>query len=315
MRALRTGSALACVAAAVASGAASGARRVPLQLGVDGNPSRFEALTGQRSTVRLLIIAWNQGGSEAYFTRLFSTMLDEPMLGIGIPKGESLTPAGIAHGKGDAFLVQINHAVAAFAKPIYVRPLAGMNGWWSSYSAYAQNGSSKGAAYSTAMFRKAFARIYLIVHGDPAADRKLARLGLPAVQGGLTPAPDVQVVWNPQGYGSPDLPGNSAQAYYPGNAFVDIVGDDLYDQSYKAEWAAAAALYRAHPGKPFAFPEWGLWAIDDPTFVRTMGSFIRSHPRTVLASYFNTQRGSIWDLSSKPRARAAFRRYIDPLAP
>jgi hypothetical protein len=27
--------------------------------------------------------------------------------------------------------------------------------------------------------------------------------------------PFVQVVWNPQGYGSPDVPGNSAQAYYP----------------------------------------------------------------------------------------------------
>ena len=263
----------------------------------------------------MIILAWNQGGTPQYFVRLFSTMLAEPMLGLGIPNGTKLTPGDIAHGKGDSWLLAINRAVAAWAKPIYVRPLAEMNGWWSSYSAYNENGSSRGAAYSTAMYRKAFARIYLIVHGDPDADAKLARLGLPPVQGQLTPASNVQVIWNPQGYGSPDLRGNSAAAYYPGNAYVDVVGDDLYDQGYKAEWPAAAALYRAHPGKPFAFPEWGLWGIDDPTFVRTMGSFLRSHPRTVLASYFNLQRGSTWDLSSKPRSRAAFRRYIDSLAP
>ena len=314
MTKLRLALAIALLAAFLATGA-SGARHAPLQLGVDGDPSQFEALTGQRSTVRLIIVAWNQGGTAAYFSRLFSTMLDEPMLGIGIPAGTRLTPAAIAHGKGDSFLLAINQAVTRFAKPVYVRPLAEMNGWWSTYSAFNRDGSSRGAAYSTAMFRKAFARIYLIVHGDPAADAKLARLGLPPVHGTTAPASNVQLVWNPQGYGSPDLPGNSAAAYYPGNAYVDVVGDDLYDQRYKAEWAAASALYRAHPGKPFAFPEWGLWAIDDPTFVETMGAFLRSHPRTVLASYFNTQHGSIWDLASKPRSRAAFRRYIDPLAP
>jgi hypothetical protein len=315
VRALRIAVVAACAAALVA-GAASGAPRASrVQLGVAGNPAQFQALTGQRSTVRLIILAWNQGGSPGYFRSLFSTMLDEPMLGLGIPSGSGLTPAGVAHGQGDSWLVAINQAVAAWAKPIYVRPLAEMNGWWSSYSAYNQNGSRRGPAYSTAMYRKAFARIYLIVHGDPDANAKLARLGLPPVRGTLAPASNVQVIWNPQGYGSPDLPGNSAAAYYPGNAYVDVVGDDLYDQRFKAEWAAAAALYRAHPGKPFAFPEWGLWGIDDPTFVRTMGAFVRSHPRTVLTSYFNLQHGSTWDMSSKPRARAAFRRYIDPLAP
>ena len=80
--------------------------------------------------------------------------------------------------------------------------------------------------------------------------------------------PSVEVVWNPQGYGSPDLPGNSAQAYYPGDAYVDVVGDDLYDIRGKAEWDAAEELYVAHPGKPFAFPEWGLWGLDDPAFVQ-----------------------------------------------
>jgi hypothetical protein len=279
-----------------------------------GNPARFASLTHQPSSVRLIIIAWDQGGGRPqYFARLFSTMLGEPMLGLGIPDGSKLSPAAIARGDGDSFLLALNQAVAVWGKPIYVRPLAEMNGWWNSYSAYNRDGSSRGPQYSTREFRKAFARIYLILHGDPAADAKLARLGLPPVSGTTAPAPNLQVIWNPQGYGSPDLPGNSAAAYYPGNAYVDVVGDDLYDIRYKAEWPAAAALYRAHPGKPFAFPEWGLWGIDDPTFVQTMAQFVRSHRRTVLISYFNTGPGSIFDIASKPRSRAAFQRFISPL--
>ena len=50
--------------------------------------------------------------------------------------------------------------------------------------------------------------------------------------------PMTRVVWNPQGFGAPDIPGNSAQAYYPGDAYVDVVGDDLYDLRGKAEWDA-----------------------------------------------------------------------------
>jgi hypothetical protein len=279
-----------------------------------GTPARFDSLTHQSSSVRLIIIAWNQGRSPQYFARLFSTMRDEPMLGLGIPSGSALAPAAIAHGRGDTFLLALNQAVAAWGKPIYVRPLAEMNGAWNSYCAYNRDGSSRGPRYSTREFRKAFARIYLIVHGDPAANAKLARLGLPPVNGTLTRAPDVQVIWNPQGYGSPNLRGNSAAAYYPGNPYVDVVGDDLYDIRYKAEWAAADALYRAHRSKPFAFPEWGLWGIDDPGFVQTMAHFVRTHRRTALISYFNGRPGSVFDIASKPRSRAAYRRLIAPLA-
>ena len=304
----------ACLGAALIATASAASQGRKIELGLDGAPGRFGSLTHQSSSVRLIIIAWNQGGgSPQYFAKLFSTMLAEPMLGIGIPDGSSLSPGAIADGKGDAFLLGLNQAVAAWGKPIYVRPLAEMNGHWNSYSAYNANGTSRGARYSTREFRKAFARIYLIVHGDPAANAKLARLGLPPVSGTLTPAPDVELIWNPQGYGSPNLRGNSAAAYYPGNRYVDVVCDDLYDIRYKAEWPAAAALYRAHPGKPFAFPEWGLWGIDDPRFVQAMARFVRTHPRTSLISYFNARPGSVFDIAAKPRSRSAYRRLIAPL--
>jgi hypothetical protein len=313
---IRLGLVAACLAALIAGGtsASAASRSRHIELGVLGNPDTFDAMTRQHTSSRLLIIAWNQGGgSQQYFANLFATMRDEPMLGIGIPNGSTLTPLGVARGQGDSFLVALNQAVATWGKPIYIRPLAEMNGWWNSYCAYDKSGSSRGPRYATKQFRKAFARIYLIVHGGASTNARLHKLGMPPVQGTLTPAPLARVIWNPQGFGDPDTPQNSAAAYYPGNAFVDVVGDDLYDQRFKAEWPAADALYRAHPHKPFAFPEWGLWGIDDPGFVRTMASFVRAHRRTVLISYFNSTSHSTWDLGTKPRSRAAYRRYIAPL--
>jgi hypothetical protein len=132
--------------------------------------------------------------------------------------------------------------------PASTRPLAEMNGHWNAYSAYNANGSARGGDHSTASFRMAFERIYLIVHGGPSVNARLRALGLPPVAAPTVPAPNAVVVWNPQGHGSPVVPGNSAQAYYPGDRYVDVVADDLYDIGGKAEWAAADALYDAHRG-------------------------------------------------------------------
>jgi hypothetical protein len=288
--------------------------------GVLGDAHRFRSLTGQKPTVGHLIVGWGQGATwGSKFASLFTTMGDVPMLGFGTSTfgREAVTPAQIAAGKGDAYLVALNAAIALRAAPIYIRPMGEMNGYWNTYCAYTQSGHAK-PGHSTADFRKAFARIYLIVHGGPAAtiDARLRRLGLPPLRGGDLPAnplPTTKVVWNPQGFGAPDIPGNSAQAYYPGDKYVDVVGDDLYDQGGKAEWDAMEALYKAHPSKPFAIPEWGLWGVDDPSFVLRMAAFIKSHRRLELVSYFDSKRGSVFDLGSKPKSLAAYRRAITPL--
>ena len=142
---------------------------------------------------------------------------------------------------------------------------------------------------------------------------KLKRLGLPGIGSSDLPKTKARLVWNPQGYGSPDLPGNSAQAYYPGDAFVDVVANDLYRQSTGAAWEANEALYRLHPNKPYAIAEWGLWGIDDPAFIQQMAAFVRSHARIEFVSWFNAKQGTIFDLANKPRSRAAYRRLITPL--
>ena len=44
-----------------------------------------------------------------------------------------------------------------------------------------------------------------------------------------------------------------------------------------------------------------------------MGAFVRSHSRVELLAWFNSKAGSIFDLGSKPRSRAAYRKHITPL--
>jgi glycosyl hydrolase family 26 len=310
--------AVACAAAALVEAAAA----KPM-LGILGDASRFRALTGQQSQVGHVIVGWSQGYSwGTRFAALFPQYAPMPMLGLGTGtkwpgRREAITPRAIAMGQGDSYLMAISRAIAAWGQPIYLRPFGEMNGHWNFYCAYTRSGRLKGASHSTQIFRKAFARVYLIAHGGTADEinAKLRRLGLPEIRVDLPENlyPTLRVIWNPQGYGSPDVPGNRAQAYYPGDAYVDVVGNDLYNIRSKAEWEANDRLYRAHPSKPYSFPEWGNWGVDDPSFIRRMGKFVRQHRRVEMLAYFDSKPGSVFDLGSKPASRAAYRRYITPL--
>jgi hypothetical protein len=294
----------------VEAGAGHAAAR-PVLLGLLGGRERFDQLTGQNTRVGHVIATWGQGP----VSRIFDALGQFPMLGI---RTGVLTSRDIALGRGDAWLAEINQAVAARGDLVYIRPMPEMNGHWNEYCAYNNNGSSRGAAWSTAAFRKAFARIYLLVHGGPApsVNAKLRRLGLPPLGVGelaANPVNRVRVVWNPQGYGSPDLPGNSAAAYYPGDQYVDVVANDLYNIRHRAAWAANDQLYGAHPNKPYAIAEWANWGFDDPGFISRMADFVRTHRRVELLAYYNGRPGSPWDIADQPQSRAAYRRLVAPL--
>jgi hypothetical protein len=302
-----------CVAAAVSSG---GTTAGSLVLGVFGDPVRFQHETGQVSHTRLLVVGWGQGATHgSSFADLFRTMLTEPMLGLstGLQHGGAITPGQIALGSGDGYLVAINHAIRAWGKPIFFRPFAEMNAYWSAYSAYTRAGPKRDDSHTTALFRAAFARVYLIVHGGPGVNGTLAKLGQPPVHSTPYTNSNVQVIWNPQGRGAPDTSGNSAAAYYPGDSYVDVVGDDLYDIRFNADWRDAEALYKAHPTKPFAFSEWAPWGIDDPDYVGRMAAFAKTHIRVSLISYYSGRPGSLFDLARKPKTLAAYRTLIVPL--
>jgi hypothetical protein len=286
-----------------------------VNLGLYGDLDRFQTLTGQRTMSGHMFVGWNKRTLDNWFPVLGPMPIFA--LHTSLKGVEMITPRGIARGRGDDHLMKLNTEIAAWGKPVYIRPLAEMNHHHNVYCAYNENGTRRDRAHSTYWFRRAFRRMYLILHGGSkdVINAKLARHGLPGVARDLAanPYPRLRVIWNPQGFGSPDVPGNSAQAYYPGDPFVDVVGNDLYFVRGKAMWAAADALYDAHPTKRYAFPEWGLWGVDDPTFIRRMASFVQNHPRIEMIAYYNGEVGSFFDLGSKPLSRRAYRATIVPL--
>jgi hypothetical protein len=306
----------AAVSAAAAWGGTAVQQDRPL-LGVAGKPAPFKRLTGQDSTVRHIFLGWEQGRSwGSPLPELLAGLRPVPMLHIGTDRGrerrEAVTPAGIAAGRGDAYLVALNRAIARFGAPVYLRFLAEMNNPANLYSPIDRNGRSRGATHSPAAYKQAFRRAYVILHGGDV-DHGLRALGQKPLERTLpaNPVGRLTVIWNPiagMDSGSP----RPAQRFYPGDRFVDMVGNDMYSRSHgAASYAANEALYRAHPWKPYALAEWGT-SVDDPTFVQAICRFVKTHSRVRLAAYYSV-RSSPWTFVDKPRASAAYRRCVTPL--
>jgi hypothetical protein len=288
-------------------------------LGVEGSKSRFRDQTNQATDVNLDFISWGVH-KQSYMDNTLAAAKPIPALSFGTVNkygNEAITPAALANGKGDQVLIDIAQALDRFGSFAYVRPYAEMNGWWNPYCAYNSTGSYRGAAHSTKNFRMAFRRTYLIVHGGSVADinAKLVESGMPKLdRTNDLPVNAVKVIWNPQGFGSPDLKANSAGAYYPGDNYVDVVANDLYDYGHGVEWEANRDLFLAYD-KPYAIGEWGLGpGIDHPDFVQKMANFVSSHNRVKMIIYYRSQNASDFDLAYKPKSRAAYKRYILPLA-
>ena len=90
-----------------------------LHLGLLGDPVRFANETEQRSSTRLHDRRLGPGIDARRTSRsLLSSMLDEPMIGLNTSTsaGERITPAEIARGQGDAFLLALNGALAALGQ-------------------------------------------------------------------------------------------------------------------------------------------------------------------------------------------------------
>lgn len=128
---------------------------------------------------------------------------------------------------------------------------------------------------------------------------------------------------------------------YPGDAYVDLIGADLYDYTVKVAasdhvgvwnhflnesagltWLASFAA--AH-GKRMSFPEWGVeWTCDghgggdDPYFVQQFGAWVARH-NVAYESYFNHDMDSCTKSALRdglfPRAAAAYQQLFQAAVP
>ncbi len=227
---------------------------------------------------------------------------------------ELLSPRAIAGGGGDSYLIRLNRLFATKRMRAYIRPLGEPNRCLNVYAAYDCEGKRRDAAHSPRNYKRAFRRIYVIVHGGGKRrqiNRRLRKAGLPPLHsslGGLPKAP-VEVIWSPLPAGSPTVPHNRPRHFYPGSRWVDWAGTDLYSDNQ--DWEALRGLYNRFSDKPFAITEWGVSTGDDSAFVRKLMTWINRHRRAKMLIYYQDfGSASAYRIQNWPASLAVLRRKI-----
>src|SRR3954451_8099079 len=226
-----------------------------------------------------------------------------------------ITPRQIARGGGDRYLVRLGRLIAASGQVVYVRLMAEMNNFNNPYCAVDGTGEPRGPAHSAAAFRQAWRRATLILRGGSRTriDARLRRLGMPRVRaaGARLARAKVATMWNPFTAGLPDVGANSAGAYWPGSAYVDWVGTDLFANSPNFRGLERFYDDPRWRNKPFMLGEWALWGREDPGFVRRLMGWTRSHHRARMEVY-NQGGRMIWYLRLRnfPASARAYRRQL-----
>ena len=144
------------------------------------------------------------------------------------------------------------------------------------------------------------------------------------------PGQNFSFIWNPNGDGPTTYTPDQA---YPGDAYVDYVGTDIYDNCWctpftpQAAWASQLshnwglnwlAGFAAAHNKPIGFPEWsvdfrsdGHGLGDDPYFITQFANWIAANnvAFTDIFAYNDTAGGQDNDITDGrfPNALAAFR--------
>ncbi|HEY5815619.1 MAG TPA: hypothetical protein VIS95_04695 [Solirubrobacterales bacterium] len=202
---------------------------------------------------------------------------------------ELISPRAIAAGAGDEYLIRLNKLFWAKKMRAYIRPLGEPNRCLNVWAAYDCSGDARDSAHGTRAYKRAFRRIYVIVHGGgkrSEIDARLRQAGLPPLHSDLAGLPQapVEVIWSPLPAGSPTVPQNRPRHFYPGSRWVDWVGTDIYSDNQ--DWKALDGLYRRFSGKPFAITEWGVSTGDDATYVRRLMTWVERHLRAKMLVYY-----------------------------
>jgi hypothetical protein len=220
---------------------------------------------------------------------------------------ELITPRQIARGLDDHYLLRLRESIAASRQIVYIRLFPEMNGYWNAYSAYNKDGSARGSDHSPKSFRRAWQRVALIVRGGKrsAINAALRKRGMPRILrassngdpiyaaqqvGRRLPRPKVAFMWTPLAISSPDARGNRPGAYWPGKAFVDWVGTDLYSKyDGEAMRAAVMHLYDSYHGMPFAIGEYSPWNHDRTgRYTRHLFNWAEGHHRVGMLIYYRS---------------------------
>jgi hypothetical protein len=256
-----------------------------------GSASDFAGEVGKHPAVYGEFVTWGQSIHFAFndAAAAHSTLMLHISTSQGFGAHQVITPAGIAAGDGDAYLLSLSELIASHSRPVYIRLFPEMNNANNAYSAYNLDGSSRGASYSTQAFIAAWRRTVVVLRGGPVAtiDAHLHALGQPPLHGldasATVAQSPISFVWTPETAGTPAIAGNDPAKYYPGDDYVDWVGTDFYSKF--PNFTGLDAFYKQYANKPFAFGEWAIWGGDNPTFVSQFFQWVDQHKRVQMLVY------------------------------
>lgn len=179
----------------------------------------------------------------------------------------------IIHGKYDDFFTDFANDVRSFSHPVLMRLFNEMNGEWCNYSGYH---TSRDPEVYISLYRYVF--------------NKFKELG----------ADNIIWVWNPNEKSFPNFKWNSEELYYPGSAYVDVVGLTGYntgtyyqgekwrsfDRIYKDIYARADLMYK----KPLMITEFSCATTggDKEAWVRDMFASLPDYPKLKAAVWWSS---------------------------
>jgi hypothetical protein len=237
---------------------------------------------------------------------------------------KTIAEAGLASSgnRSDYVILKVASALRTYDKPTFLRIDQEMNAYWFGWCAYNSDGTPR--AHTTEDFKDMWRRMHIIFEGGTVSqmNSKLAAEGMPpldpqvgtsAASKGLSsttdpdaylpPTTNVAFVFNPvDAPGIPDKAGNRWADYYPGDEYVDWVGQNSYDSTWNATLAARIVWleqfyedFAVGHDKPYMMGEWGLAQEigDDPAYIQRMLDWQKDHPRVKALVYFNVQTATL----------------------
>jgi hypothetical protein len=243
---------------------------------------------------------------------------------------EVISPRQISRGRGDHYALRLNASIDNSGQVVYIRPFGEMNLHINPYSAFNADGSKR-AGHSTRAFKLAWKRLVLIVRGGKR-DRindKLRRLGMPRIYRAKRndskiykrrnvprklDHPKVAFMWMPLTRGSPNVPGNKPNDYFPGRKYVDWVGTDVYSKfSNPTLWKGLTRFFNHKRGYPFAIGEYGPWDNDySGEFTERIHRWARKRTRVRALLYFRgVDPDNEFNLQHYPEAKRTLRSILN----
>ena len=185
-----------------------------------------------------------------------------PFANLTVPASAASIASGAWDGKINEWASHLQQFLdLGGGRSLVLAPLQEMNGNWTSYGCDPAN------------FISAYRRVVDIIRGRGIDETK------------------VRFAFAPNGWTSPGC--GSIGSYYPGNAYVDVIGISAY------RWADGANVFSvmgdtvnqvagAFPGKPIIIAQTGAWpSASKDQWIREMFSWAASNPSVVGIVYFN----------------------------